>query len=215
MDIKKGQAIYTPLMLKVYNFWVLNISNQWIWRCHKKFQLEQFNNYISANHLDIGVGTGYYLQACKSSQLAKISLMDLNQNCLDSAAIALKFKGEDPSVHLADIFKTQPHLAEQFDSISMNYLLHCLPGAMEAKQICIANAAAMLRPQGILFGATILSDEKLQTKASRVLSEIYNKKAIFCNREDNLISLQTALEKYLSGVEIATIGCVALFKGTK
>ena len=47
-DIKKGQAVYTPIMLKLYNLWVLDISNQWIWRCPKAKQLEQFNKYTSS-----------------------------------------------------------------------------------------------------------------------------------------------------------------------
>jgi hypothetical protein len=41
-DIKKGQSVYTPMMLKLYDLWVLDISNSWIWRCHKKEQLAQF-----------------------------------------------------------------------------------------------------------------------------------------------------------------------------
>lgn len=212
-DIKKGQAVYTPLLLKLYNVWVLDLSNQWIWRCNKALQVEQFRKNVSANHLDIGVGTGYFLNQCQWPASAQLALMDLNPNCLDAAKKLLE--KQSPAVYLADIFKPQPALAGQFDSISMNYLLHCLPGNMENKQEAIANAVAMLAPGGLLFGATILSDESLQTGLSRRLAAFYNKKGIFSNQEDSLEALKKALSKNLSEVEISVEGCVALFKGKK
>ncbi|MBA2651997.1 MAG: class I SAM-dependent methyltransferase [Tatlockia sp.] len=214
-DIRKGQAVYTPFALNIYNAWVLDVSNSWIWRCSKKIQLEQYNNHVSANHLDIGVGTGYYLQACQSPSLSQLSLMDLNQNCLNTTFNVLKKRQLSPTTYLADIFKSQPFLAEQFNSISMNYLLHCLPGTMKAKEICLANATAMLASGGILFGATILSDEELQTKASKFLAKIYNKKGIFCNQNDKLETLHEVLKNQLVDVDISVIGCVALFKGKR
>ncbi len=214
-DIKKGQAVYTPIMLKLYNLWVLDISNQWIWRCPKAIQLEQFNKYISSNHLDIGVGTGYYLKSCKILPQSKISLMDLNLNCLNEAKEALLKKGIDAAAYQADIFKKQPTLSEKFSSISMNYLLHCLPGNMQTKETCVHNAVSMLRPQGVLFGATILADKHLHTTASQFLSNFYNKKQIFSNQEDSHEALLQVLNKHLIDVDVSVIGCVAVFKGTK
>jgi 2-polyprenyl-3-methyl-5-hydroxy-6-metoxy-1,4-benzoquinol methylase len=214
-EIAKGKAVYSSFMLKLYDVLVLDISNRWIWRCHKNKQLAQFNQGVRANHLDIGVGTGYYLQACRSPALSKLSLMDLNPNCLEKSSALLKRRGIKPAVYLADIYKPQPKLAGKFDSISMNYLLHCLPGDMGTKEQCIANAAAMLRAEGILFGATILSDEGLQTKTSRSLMGFYNKKGIFSNQHDSLAALEKALNKHLINVQVSVIGCVALFSGSK
>jgi hypothetical protein len=212
-DIKKGQAIYTPILLKIYNVWVLDISNKWIWRCSKRIQLEQFNKYITENHLDIGVGTGYYLEQCQRPLQLKLSLMDLNPNCLNTTKALL----HDccPDIYLADIFKPQPSLSKKFSSISMNYLLHCLPGNMEVKAEAIFNAVSMLMPGGILFGATILADDQLHTKISQRLCAFYNKEGIFSNRQDTLKSLQSALAKYLTDVEISVVGCVALFRGKR
>jgi 2-polyprenyl-3-methyl-5-hydroxy-6-metoxy-1,4-benzoquinol methylase len=214
-DIKKGQAVYTPIMLKLYNLWVLDISNQWIWRCPKVEQLDQFNKLISPNHLDIGVGTGYYLKSCKMPANAALSLMDLNLNCLNKTKDTLLKEGITSTIYQADIFKKQPALSEKFDSISMNYLLHCLPGNMQTKEECIGNAVSMLRPHGILFGATILADRNLHTTASQFLCDFYNQKGIFSNQEDTHNALLQALNKHLIDVEVSVIGCVAIFKGTK
>lgn len=212
-DIIKGQAVYTPILLKIYNLWVLTISNRLIWRCRKALQLEQYNRYVSNKHLDIGVGTGYYLKHCRWPSPLQLSLMDLNPNCLHTTKNALAH--HTPTTYLADIFQPQPALAEQFHSISMNYLLHCLPGNMETKSQAIANAAAMLTPGGILFGTTILSDERLHTKISRKLCDVYNKKGIFSNQQDTQQALQHMLTQHLMAVEVRVIGCVALFSGRK
>lgn len=213
-DIKAGQAVYTTFLLKIYDLWVLDISNRWIWRCPKRYQQEQFDRFSTANHLDIGVGTGYYLKHHSWPKGARLALMDLNPLCLDTAKNAVN--PQLAETYQADIFKPQPaSLCERFDSISMNYLLHCLPGTMAEKSLAIDHAVAMLKPGGILFGATILADASLQSGMSRRLAAFYNKKRIFSNQKDSQQSLQAALEKHMEQVEIITIGCVALFRGYK
>jgi 2-polyprenyl-3-methyl-5-hydroxy-6-metoxy-1,4-benzoquinol methylase len=214
-DIKKGQAVYTPITLKLYNLWVLDISNQFIWRCSKAKQLAQFNKYTSSHHLDIGVGTGYYLKACKMPPQPKVSLMDLNLNCLNAAKETLLKNEIDATTYHTDIFKKQPALSEKFSSISMNYLLHCLPGNMQIKEACIHNAVSMLQPHGVLFGATILADKNLHTTPSQFLCNFYNQKGIFSNQEDTHEALLQTLNKHLIEVDVSIVGCVAIFNGTK
>lgn len=210
-DIQAAQAVYTPFVLKIYNAWVLDISNNWIWRCPKQHQLQLFKQNLTAHHLDIGVGTGYYLKQCTWPEHTELTLMDLNQNCLNLAKQAVSHL--NPKLHKGDIFKPQKELFRQFDSISMNFLLHCLPGDMTAKGVAIANAVAMLKPHGVLFGSTIVSDDELHTPVSRLVANFYNKKSIFSNRQDTVKSLSQMLKQYLENVEIQVEGAVALFKG--
>ncbi|MGQ3890701.1 class I SAM-dependent methyltransferase [Legionella sp. CNM-4043-24] len=213
-DIKAGQAVYTGFILKIYDLWVLGISNRWIWRCPSRYLQEQFDSFASVNHLDIGVGTGHYLKHHTWPQRTRLALMDLNPGCLEAAKNAVRPLPAE--TYEADIFKQQPaSLNEQFDSISINYLLHCLPGNMIEKSIAIKHAVAMLKPGGLLFGATILADENLQSGMSRRLMAFYNEKRIFSNQHDDRQSLQMALEKNLERVEITVRGCVALFIGYK
>jgi ubiquinone/menaquinone biosynthesis C-methylase UbiE len=213
VDINKGHAIYTPMILRIYDLWVLDISNTWIWRCPKNVIKDQFNQYTTPNHLDIGVGTGYYLKQYRWPAKAQLSLMDLNPNCLNVTKNSLQ--DLSPKVYLHDIFQPSEMLLHQFDSISMNYLLHCLPGNMQTKSTAIANAVSMLTPGGVLFGATILADAHLHTSLSRSLCAFYNKKGIFSNDKDTLETLHRVLEQHLINVEIKVVGCVALFKGNR
>lgn len=212
-DIHAGQAIYTRFVLQIYNFWVIHFSNRFIWRCPKKFQQEQYHRYATSNHLDIGVGTGYYLKHNTWPSNVRLALMDINRTCLNSAKRATQ--ALLPTLYQVDVFKLQEILTEQFDSISTNYLLHCLPGSMHTKSIALGNIVALLKPNGVLFGATILSDEHLHTPLSRFISRFYNQKNYFSNRYDTQAALLDSLQKHLTQVEIEVIGCVALFKGYK
>jgi hypothetical protein len=72
-----GAAIYNPLILFLYDFWVLYISNTWAWGCSTKSVLRPFfDKHLKRRHLDIGVGTGYYLQNLPPT--TQLTLVDLN-----------------------------------------------------------------------------------------------------------------------------------------
>src|SRR5271169_5767762 len=86
-QVAAGQAVYTKRMLGAYDFLVLSISNRLIWKCPRQHLLEHYNRHVSANHLDVGVGTGYFLDRCRfPSHTPRVALMDLNRNSLDFAA---------------------------------------------------------------------------------------------------------------------------------
>ncbi|SUI47110.1 type 12 methyltransferase [Salmonella enterica subsp. indica] len=49
-----GAKVYTPLTLKLYDWWVLGVSNQLAWRCPtREYLLPHFLEYLGNNHLDI------------------------------------------------------------------------------------------------------------------------------------------------------------------
>ena len=49
-------------------------------------------------------------------------------------------------------------LVGPFDSAALSYVLHCLPGPQSQKAAAIRNAAAVLAPEGVLFGGTVLGN---------------------------------------------------------
>ena len=60
-DTDKGAAVYSPLVLGIYDLWVLGISNRYAWRCSTTaVLLPFFRQHIGQRHLDVGVGTGFY-----------------------------------------------------------------------------------------------------------------------------------------------------------
>ena len=83
-QVEAGQAVYTKLTLAIYDLWVLGISNRLIWKCPSFHLLELYNQHISGNHLDLGVGTGFFLDRCTfPTSNPRLFLMDLNPNSLE------------------------------------------------------------------------------------------------------------------------------------
>ena len=137
-DIIAGQKIYNPWTLKLYNLIVLWFSNNWVWRCSRQRQLQHYQHHISDNHLDVGVGTGYYLDRITfKNTKPQLTLMDLNLDCLHYCQDLLS--RYQPNIIQHDIFQPLDKIPTTFDSIGLNYVLHCVPGTMEQKKVIIEN----------------------------------------------------------------------------
>jgi hypothetical protein len=61
----RGQAVYTARTLRAYDAVVVKASNSLVWRCPARRILAQYDSHVSAAHLDVGPGTGYYLDRCR------------------------------------------------------------------------------------------------------------------------------------------------------
>lgn len=209
-----GQAVYSPFVLKIYDWWVLSVSNDWIWKCPTSKILAWFNDHVTANHLDVGVGTGYFPDhATFPGDNIRLGLMDLNQNCLNYAASRLqRFQ---PVQYKCDILQPIDLDLAPFDSISLNYVLHCLPGKISQKGSCLDHLSALLNDGGCLFGATILGPDAKTSWSARFLMQRYNQRGIFGNELDTLTDLETALADRFSQVRIKQHGSVALFARIK
>ncbi|MGH9811387.1 MAG: methyltransferase type 12, partial [Terriglobia bacterium] len=99
-----------------------------------------------------------------------------------------------------------------FTSVGLTYVLHCLPGRMSEKLAAIDHLRPLMKKQAMLFGATILGRGLAPNVAAHALLDLYNKKGVFNNREDDLASLSGGLRKRFDRVEIEMQGCVALFR---
>ncbi|MGK3141895.1 class I SAM-dependent methyltransferase [Pantoea sp. C2G6] len=215
IETKRGAQVYTPLSLRLYDWWVLDISNSYAWQCKTRpVLLDHFQAFLGKDHMDIGVGTGFYL-AQSSQQAGHLTLVDLNPSSLKAASQRVSAR-YTPECIEHDIFKPLPdRLNHRFDSVSLFYLLHCLPGEMAFKSAVIANAARTLKADGILYGATILGSGVIHNKFGRKLMNIYNKKGIFSNWQDSAEELKKILEASFRQVEIKICGTVALFSASQ
>lgn len=206
----EGAKVYTPFTLNLYDWWVLSISNNYAWRCPtRKYLLPYFLKNLNSNHLDVGVGTGYYLTSIPD--YCNISLMDLNPASLNAATARVgEARIQNKIIH--DVFECYPEsLRDKFDSMSMFYLLHCLPGTMADKAIVIENAKKALTNDGVLYGATILGEGVSHNGFGRKLMSTYNRKGIFSNTFDSESALKDILSLHFNKIEIKVIGTVALF----
>src|SRR5687768_2247896 len=86
-QVEAGQAVYSKRTLAVYDFVVLGVSNRFIWKCRTPLLEAHYNKHITAQHLDVGVGTGRFLDRCRyPSPTPRVALMDLNAEALAFAS---------------------------------------------------------------------------------------------------------------------------------
>jgi SAM-dependent methyltransferase len=208
--IRAGHVAYTPGLLAWYDWLVLGVSNRFIWRCPTPRLLELYDAHVTANHLEIGVGTGYFLDRCRfPSPPRRLVLADLNEHCL--ALTRQRVARYAPETLQHDVFAPLPDGVGRFDSIGLNYVLHCLPGDLAAKAVVFDHLHAALNPGGVLFGSTLLAEGVRNSFAARRLMAFYNRKAIFSNLRDRLSDLEPALAARFADVQIDTIGSVGRF----
>lgn len=211
--VQDGQRVYSRLTLPLYDLWVLGISNHWLWRCPTAELRGLYDRNIGARHLDIGVGTGYFLKhAAWPVERPEITLVDLNPASL--AAASARIGDRHPRTVLANALEPLPDLGT-FDSVGLCYLLHCLPGGMADKAAVLDHVKPLLAPGGRVFGATILpsmADGAPPGWAANRLMAFYNSRGIFSNGGDRPEELEAVLRSRFDGVQVVRRGCVALFE---
>lgn len=209
-EIDAGQAIYTPWTLANYDWFVLGFSNPLLWHCPTAALRDLYDRNASAQHLDVGVGTGYFLdRATWPVAEPSLTLLDVNRHCLDAAARRLaRFQ---PSVVPADILAPLPPIGP-FASVGLCYLFHCLPGSIADKAVVFDHLAPSLAPGARVFGATILQGDAPRSGPAQALMNFYNRKGVFSNANDTAADLETAMRARYADVHITRIGAVALFE---
>ncbi len=209
-EINAGQAPYSRFFLSFYDFLILGIFCRYLWKCPSQFIVDNYNRNISANHLDVGVGTGYNLDHCRfPSESPRLALLDLNQNCLD--VTGKRLDRYSPEMYCGDVFEPFETGVDRFDSVALNGLLHCIPGTMKDKGIVFDNARGVLNPGGVVFGCTILGKDVERSTAAKMMMYVTNRNKAFSNLEDGPDELKEELSKRYKDINVEVIGCMALF----
>ncbi|WP_172795226.1 class I SAM-dependent methyltransferase [Polycladidibacter hongkongensis] len=155
------------------------------------------------------MGSGFFVDHCHFPHPPRLALMDASKDCLTFSATRLQ--RYRPSIHEHDILNPIQWEREGFDSISLGYLLHCLPGAMPEKSIVFKHLKPLMKPKGVLFGSTLLGREEQETWAARQLMDYYNRRGVFSNRDDNVDALKFELECNFGVFEVKRVGSAAFF----
>jgi hypothetical protein len=104
--------------------------------------------------------------------------------------------------------------AAAFDTIALNYLLHCLPGNLLSKGAAFRHLKPLLNEDGgVIFGTTILGAGTKQNFLAKILMRAYNSKGIFSNLNDHAADLESVLKDNFRDYSILIVGCVAFFVG--
>ena len=206
-----GQREYTPFFLRLYDPVILGVLAPVVWRCPASRLLDGYRRYVGHRHLDVGPGTGYFLDHADLPDGTAVTLLDPNRFVLDHASRRLRDLA--PTTIEADVLKPLSGVGP-FDSAALNGVLHCLPGPLPAKAVAVANVAAVLTSDGVLFGSTILGTAGGHTWVGRRILEGNNRRGTFDNLGDTEEGLGEILGASFERVEIVPVGSMAVFVAT-
>ncbi|SUH71860.1 Uncharacterised protein [Nocardia africana] len=209
-------ARYTPALLAAYDLGVLGINNRFVWRCPTKHLIALYNRNASADHLDIGPGTGWHLvHTTWPTRLPRIALLDLSEDSLAFSARRLRDRGITPDIYVGSVLQSLP-TDRQYTSVAANLLMHCVPGhGWGSKGIAFEHIAAATADDGVFFGSTVLTGGVSHTLLSRGVAEAFNRIRVFHNQADDLPGLRQALEAAFEDVSIDTVGSMALWSARR
>jgi hypothetical protein len=205
--------VLTRLSLRLYDPVVIGFSNRFIWRCRSRELLALYQRNLSACHLEVGVGTGYFLDRAQFpvAQPA-ITLLDINPLCL--AMASRRIARHAPRVVEANVLDPLPAIGP-FSSIGLCYLLHCLPGNMTAKAIVFDHLEAVMAPAARIFGATIVQGSAPRSWAAQRLLNCFNATGYVANAHDTAEDLKAELASRFCDVNARMQGSVALFEAQR
>jgi SAM-dependent methyltransferase len=204
----RGQADYTRPMLAIYDRFVLGFVSWFVWRTPIEPIMAGYRHHIRDGHLDVGPGTGWFIERSSLPDGSRVTLVDPNPNVLSHAA--RKLERLDVTTVQADVLKPLP-VEGPFESAALNLVLHCLPGPQSGKARAIENIAAVLSPTGTLFGATVLGRSGDHSWLARRVLTLFNRRGAFDNLDDTEEGLREMLEASFEEVDVSTAGSAAIF----
>jgi len=208
----KGQSGYNAAMLAIYDVWVLKFMTKAVWNVPVAQGVDRYRQHMGRRHLDVGPGTGYFIEKADPPRDTEITLLDPNPTVL--RYVANRLEDRHPITVEADVMKPLP-VAGPFDSAALSFVLHCLRGPEENKAVAVRNIADVLSPEGVLFGGTVLGLQSNHTKPARAFLRAANKQGGFDNVDDTAEGLRRILEMSFSAVDVDVVGSAALFAAAR
>lgn len=211
-EVLAGAAPYTSRILSTYDTWVLGFVCPVVWGCPRDEMLRQYNRSVGARHLDLGPGTGWFLERAAFPTLTpELTLVDLNEGVLRKAGGRVAHLR--PQLRKRDVLAPLD-LGEEtrFDSVALNMLIHCLPGDMAHKATVFDHVLPYVAPGGRIFGSTVLAKGVQHGRlAPKALENLNDGNGPMNNLDDSLDDLESELTGRFKNVRLAVRGSIALF----
>ncbi|WP_186356539.1 class I SAM-dependent methyltransferase [Streptomonospora sp. PA3] len=202
-----------------YDKWVWGFSFQpWAWGPRLDRVLAFVREHLSAEHLEVGVGTGLLLErADRPGGFTRLHLLDANSGPLQETADRLSRFA--PATTRADALEPWTGVEGSFASVGCMNVVHCLPDpgqrGIAAKTALFDSVARVLRPGGVFFGATLMNRGvrgRWRRPLAVLMMALYNRLAWFSNRADTADDLAAALRERFDDVEVWTEGSLVLWR---
>jgi 2-polyprenyl-3-methyl-5-hydroxy-6-metoxy-1,4-benzoquinol methylase len=209
LKIEKSQQYFNKLSLFFYDAILYGVISKYAWGCSIARLDAHYARHASANHLEVGVGTGFLLNRVRFPDPPRLALMDLSAECLEKTR--RKVARYTPATYVQNILEPVAHQIDKFDSISINYVMHCVPGSFKEKGVAFSNLAVLLAPGATLFGTTVLSQHVHKNVLARPFMWLMNALGVFNNRNDSARELEAYLREHFQVVQFELAGVTAFF----
>lgn len=193
----------------------MSVASDHLWGCPVDKILGLYSNYVSDDHLEAGVGTGYFLDHCAFPVPdPSLTLLDVSREAIDMSLQRLRrYRVSGLEASLLDPL---PIREARFGSVGMNYVLHCIPGSLHDKMDTILkNLLPCMKEGGVLFGTTILGRGVHHNPVGGRIVASMQRHGIFRNQEDDMAGLEQALKRHVSDYSVELVGRTAMFIARK
>ncbi|CAK40781.1 hypothetical protein AnigIFM60653_007635 [Aspergillus niger] len=218
------EQIYTPWRLFIYDIWVLGIVSTLAWGCRiSTYLIPLFRSNVGKKHLDIGAGTGYYLNQARIPSTTQLTIVDNETHALNVALARCKHPSTQTHGIVTDILQPSPfpetyltNNDKKFDSVSMYYLLHCLPVPVASKCKIFTHLKKYMTEDGVVHGANVLGKGvRKDNWFARIIRRGCLNHGVFHNEEDNAYEFERALRENFWEVETWVVGSVFVFRAKR
>lgn len=211
-DVKviRSQRYFNKLTLALYDLVLYGFISKYAWGVSIQRLDAHYRKYVTSNHLEVGVGTGYLLNRIEfPKSMPRLVLMDLSVACLEKTKHTVSRYA--PEIYVQNLLEPLRHNIPAFDSIGISYVLHCVPGDIHHKCQGLLHLKPLLKQDGILFGTTVLSKGVSKNILARSAMWLFNVIGVFNNREDSATDLERFLRTHFQILEFEIVGVTAFF----
>jgi hypothetical protein len=204
-----GIKVYSQIGLRLYDSLIMGAVTRHVWNCPSSVFVAYYRTHATANHADIGVGTGYCLDHCGLvAGESRLALLDLQPNCLEYAGRRLaRYR---PEKYLWNAGEPLPRI-RPFDSIGLGGILHCLPGDMREKGLVFDALASISTHGTTIFGYTLVNDAIGRTFRRRAVFRQFHRMQVINCKHDSVGNLEQTLAARFADYSIEQVGCFAFF----
>ena len=196
--------------IQKYDKFVNEINCEKVWKCSRKHIINNYNSNINYNHLEIGPGTGMFLKKENLNvNLNKLTLVDINNKILNHSRHNLDSEHSNINSLVYDLFSYEIPSNIEFNSVGINYVLHCVPGNLQTKlDKLIGNLG---NNKYNLFGASVICDPLHMNPIAEYELMFLNAVGIFYNNNDTYEELNEYLNNKNYNFSLKKQGYVAIF----
>lgn len=181
-----------------------------VWKCSTKNIIDNYQKNISNNHLEIGPGTGFFLNKKNTGiNFKKLTLVDVNKDILQFSKKNLEQYYSNIEILHSDLFSQKISESIYFESVGVNYVLHCVTGNLQTKLDNLIDNLGNNKYN--LFGASVICDPLHMNTIAEYELIFLNTLGIFNNNEDTYYELEEYLNNRNIKFSLKKQGYVAIF----